>query len=105
MRTTISKSEFKNSLRKQLFWDIDFSNLDVDHARRLIIERVSTEGDINEFSLMIKYYGKEKVADEAKKIGFLDNKTLSYLSYVLNVPKSDFKCYIKHRSKQIHWNS
>jgi len=100
----ISKSELKKGLRKELFWDVDFEKLDVDKAVRLVMERVVSEGNLQELKLLFAYYGEKKISEMIVNIGFLDNKTLGYLSHILNIPKSKFKCYTKKPLNQNYWN-
>jgi hypothetical protein len=45
----IGGKEKKIRLRRSLFWDVPASALDLDKNRRLILERVFTRGNIEEF--------------------------------------------------------
>ena len=95
---------FTLNISKNLFWDIDLGNFDDNKNKRLIIERVFTMGDLSDIKEVIQFYGLETVKQEIIKAGYLDNKTLSWVSNFLNIPKATFKCFIKKQSKQIHWN-
>ncbi|MCF6367011.1 MAG: hypothetical protein L3J35_12520 [Bacteroidales bacterium] len=92
------------NLPEQLFWDININTFDENKNKRLIIERVFTLGDIAHVKELIKYYGIEIIKQEIVNVGFLDKKTLSWLSLFLEIPKNKFKCYTKIQSNQIHWN-
>ncbi len=98
------KSTFKSGLRPALFWDVDFNDLDVDRAVRLVIERICSEGNLDEFFSLFEYYGRDLIADKVIEAGYFDNKTLNYLSLVLSLPKTKFKCYMKKQSCRGHWN-
>jgi hypothetical protein len=80
-------------LRKSLFWDVPENNLDLDKNKRLILERVFTRGNIEEFRLVNMHYSKEVIRETVKKIGSLDNKTLRFLSRVYQIKPDEFKCY------------
>ncbi len=95
---------FTLNIPNKLFWDIDLSNFDDVKNRRLIIERVFMYGDISDVKEIIKFYGIKTIKKEIIKAGNLDNKTLSWLTIFLNIPKIKFQCYIKRQSNQIHWN-
>ncbi len=90
-------------IRKELFWDINFDNLDPLRHRRLIIERVLSFGNLQEFRTIMKYYGREIVRDEIKKVGYLDPKTFQFAVSFLKIPKKEMKCYILKQSRLQHW--
>ena len=45
-------------LRKELFWDVNINNLDMNLHKRLIIERVFSLGNLKEFRTIMEYYGR-----------------------------------------------
>lgn len=91
-------------IRKQLFWDVDFSELDEHKNRRLIIERIFSLGNLQEIKLVIDYYGKKNVIDTLCNLNYLDQKTLNFLSVIFNISKNKFKCYIRKQSINQYWN-
>ena len=91
-------------LSKRFFWDMDLNKMDDDKHKRIIIERVLTIGDIGDLKKLVKTYGLEVIIQEVKNAGYLDKKTLNWLSLVFKIPKSDFRCYTKIQSNQVHWN-
>jgi hypothetical protein len=78
-----------------MFWDIDLNRFDIERNKRLIIERTFTMGSKVELRFIIRYYGLAVVKNEIVKAGYLDGKTLTWVSLFLNIPKNKFKCYIK----------
>lgn len=92
------------NLPESLFWDININSINENTNKRLIIERVFTLGDIAHVKKIIKLYGIEIIKQEIVNVGFLDKKTLVWLSLFLEIPKNEFKCYKKTQSNQIHWN-
>ena len=92
-------------LRNTLFWDIDPGALDSFRSRLLIIERVLTRGNMEEFKQMKEFYSLDELRQTVVKIGYLDPRTLNFISTYLDIPKEDFLCYRKKLSTPLHWNS
>jgi hypothetical protein len=95
---------FTLNISKKLFWDIDLSNFDNIRNKRLIIERVFSMGDLTDIKILIQFYGVETIKQEIINAGYLDNKTLSWVSDFFNISKTKFKCFSKKQSNQVHWN-
>jgi hypothetical protein len=91
-------------LRKELFWDIDFNSLDPELHKRLIIERVLTLGNLDEFFVLLKIYDHKTLIDNIIKIGYLDPKTMSFVISFFKINKKSLRCYTKNRSTTQHWN-
>ncbi len=89
---------------KHLFWDLNIKTTDINKSSTIIIERVFNRGDIEDFRNILAYFGIEKIKKEIIKAGFLDKKTLNYVSTIFNIPKTKFRCYSKIQSSQTHWN-
>jgi hypothetical protein len=48
-------------IRENLFWDVSKESLDPEKNRQLIIERVITRGNIDEFSGLLHFYGMRQI--------------------------------------------
>jgi hypothetical protein len=83
---------------KYLFWDIDISKLEIERDKEIIIERALTIGLDKDEYLLFKLYAMEDIKRVVKNIKCMDKKTCNYLSFRLNIPKEDFRCY-----KQKQW--
>jgi hypothetical protein len=92
-------------LRNTLFWDVDNGSLNATRSRALIIERVLTRGNMEEFKQLKEFYSKDELRQVVVKIGYLDPRTLNFISTYLDIPKEDFLCYRKRLSTPLHWNS
>jgi hypothetical protein len=92
------------SIRHELFWDIDLSRFDQEKNARLVVERVFRYGNIQELKTILNYYGRKKISELITEAGYLDRKTLSFASLLLNIPKEDFRCYRKKLSPDTHWS-
>ncbi len=95
---------FSLNISEKLFWDIDLHNFDTNRNKRIIIERVFSMGDLSDIKEVIHFYGLEIIKREITKAGYLDNKTLTWISNFLNISKTKFKCFTKKQSNQVHWN-
>ena len=95
---------FTLNISKNLFWDIDISKFDNIRNKKLIIERVISMGDLSDIKILIQFYGVETIKQEIINAGYLDNKTLSWVSNFLNISKTKFKCFAKRQSNLVHWN-
>jgi hypothetical protein len=86
-----------------LFWDMKRQGFDFDQNRLLMIERVCSRGLEKDWREMIRYYGWETVKKEVVRIGWLDGKTLSFLSCIFDIPRERFKCYKNRRFQKSYW--
>ncbi len=80
-------------LRTSLFWDVRPGAIDPERNRRLIMERVFSRGNIQEFRDIQAVYSREEIKSTVVQIGTLDKKTQVFLSKNYSIPISDFKCY------------
>ena len=94
---------FPFNLRPELFWDIDFKNLDAEDNKQIIVERVYSYGKLSELKSVERYYGKEKIVYLIKKIGYLDPKTFEFVVSYYQLNAEDFLCYTKKQSQAQHW--
>lgn len=91
-------------LSRHLFWDFNIPDLDDQKNKNIIIERVFTLGDIPEIKEVILLYGIDTIKAEIVKLAYLDKKTLQWASIFFDIPKTEFLCYAKIQSNQVHWN-
>jgi hypothetical protein len=93
----VDGKEEKIRFRRSLFWDVPASALDMDKNRRLILERVFSRGNIEEFRSVNQYYTRDEIRDAIKLIGSLDNKTLHFISKFYQIKYTELKCYKKNQ--------
>ena len=98
MKIQIGNTEIR--LREHLFWDIPHDFIDPEKSKRLIIERVTTRGTMDEFRQVLNFYGQKEFLQTIKQIGYLDNKTVNYLVKIFGIRKEELKCYKPARSKK-----
>jgi len=90
--------------RRELFWDIDFANLNLEKHKRLIIERVITLGNLEEFRQLLVIYKAEIIRQTIMELGYLDPKTMNFVISFFEIDKNQLRCYTKKQSTQQHWN-
>ena len=91
------------SFSKNLFWDIDETELDIQQNRRFIIERVLTRGRMSDWWSLIQLYSFDVIKIEVVQIRYLDNITLNFCSTFFHLPKTAFRCYNQPQSIQQLW--
>lgn len=94
----------KIPIRKELFWDIDTNNLDVNTHKKLIIERVLSYGNMDELKFILNQYNTNTIKEAIKKIGYLDPKTYHFVLSYFNLSKDQLRCYTRRQSAKQHWN-
>lgn len=72
--------------------------LDLRRNRQLIIERVFSRGNIEEFKQIINYYPENEIRKAVVNIGTLDKKTLNFISGIYHIKPEEFKCYTGKQS-------
>jgi len=92
------------NLSRVIFWDTNYDSIDWDKKARYVIARVMMYGTIEDWNAIKSYYGFDVIKKEMLQERFLDKKTLSFLSLILNIPKEEFRCYKMAQSSQKHWD-
>jgi hypothetical protein len=77
---------------KALFWDISMESLDLEEHARFIVGRVVSRGSVEEWNLLKKIYGKERIKHEALSIRYLDKRSISFLSAYFGLERTRFRC-------------
>lgn len=73
------------SFRKALFWDVHRKHLDLKNNQRLIIERVFSRGNLDEYAQVVNYYSEKEITEVVTRAGSLDKKTLNFISNTYNI--------------------
>lgn len=90
---------------KFLFWDVDLNGFDLNKYQTFFIQRVLEYGKITDWNLIKELYGMDAIKEASLNARSLDAVTLSFVSTIFNINKTEFRCY-KHR--QLYptlWNS
>jgi hypothetical protein len=87
-----------------LFWDVDIAKIDMSRNKKWLIQRVLEYGLLNDWQIIYKYYGIEEIAQISINLKDLDNKSVSFISVLANIPKENFLCCTTKQSNPKHWN-
>lgn len=87
-----------------LFWDVKREDIDLDKNRAYVISQVLEYGLLNDWKLILSYYGMEQIARTAMNLRSLEKKALSFISQLSGIPKEEFRCYTYQQSMPQHWN-
>ncbi|MDR0725000.1 MAG: hypothetical protein LBF59_03195 [Prevotellaceae bacterium] len=93
----------KLSFSKNLFWDADLSELDIEKHAPYVVGRVLDYGSWDDWLLICQYYGMDKIKSIALGIRSMERKSLSFIATATNTPENQFRCYKLLQSKNLHW--
>ena len=91
-------------LSAHLFWDVDRVKIDLEKNKKWLIQRVLEYGLLKDWLIIYKYYGISKIAQIAMQLKELDDKSLSFISLLSDIPKESFLCYTTKQLSPRHWN-
>lgn len=94
-----------NDFSQHLFWDVDLNGFDLEKHKSHLIQKVLEYGFINDWNLLKELYGLETIKEVSLNLRSLDAVTLSYLSAIFNVDKTEFRCYKNRQLFPNLWNS
>lgn len=98
----MNKKENIEKLSPVLFWDIDKEQADLDKYPSFFIQRVLEYGNLNDWKILLNYYGKNRIASICKSLRTLDKRCLSYICTITNTQKEDYRCYHMTQLNQAH---
>ncbi|KFF01426.1 hypothetical protein IX39_06130 [Chryseobacterium formosense] len=90
---------------QHLFWDVDLAIFDLENYKEFMVGRVVEYGKLKDWELLKSLYGKQKIKDISLNLRSLDAVSLSFLSTIFNIDKSEFRCYKHRQLVQNYWNS
>ncbi len=93
-----------NQFSNHLFWDIDKAHVNLRQHKSQIIFKVVEFGFLSDWELIKELYSKEEIVEVVTNLRTLDKRTHSYLSLVLNIDKTKFRCYTQQQSSPNFWN-
>ena len=77
----------------RIFWDVDFSNLDLDRDSSFIITRVFDRGDVPDIRNCRRYFGDEVITKVLLEAKHLSKHRLYLASAITEKPITHFRCY------------
>ena len=92
------------NLSPHIFWDVDVNSIDMEKNGVFVLQRVLQYGLLKDWLIIKSNLGLEKMKSIAVQIPTLDDVSLSFLSNLLHIEKSEFRCYKNMQSNQNYWN-
>jgi hypothetical protein len=92
---SIQAQELLMQLTKEVFWNCDINKFDYLRDKKFIIERIIDAGLENDEIIMWRLYSYDDIKNVALNMENLDEDIVTYMSFVLKVKESEFKCYKK----------
>ena len=99
-----SLSTGRKEYRPSLFWDIDMTQWDDEKMKQFIIQRVVERGWPDDWCIMIDRYGISEIRNTLKKVTYLNNIDIRFVSVIFNIPQKEMICFKRRRSRHEHWN-
>jgi hypothetical protein len=88
---------------RHLFWDTDVNTIDIHKHKEAIIERVVERGSWKEFKEILQFYGRDDVIATLKKVRWLSDKTMHFVSGYFEIPLEKLRCYTQRQSSPKHY--
>ena len=97
-------SSLISNLTPHIFWDVDIKTIDLEKNGVFVLQRILQYGLLKDWLLIQSVLGSDKLKSIAVKIPSLDDVSISFLSNLLHIEKSEFKCYKNRQSNQNYWS-
>lgn len=91
-------------LSPHIFWDVNVVALDFEKSKEQIIYKVLEFGILKDWEIIKNVYGLEIIKQVSLEFRSLDVVTLSFLSNLFQIEKSNFRCYKHKQLSQNSWN-
>ena len=85
----------ETKLSDYLFWDVNIEKLDLKKDSDFIIERILSYGNEHDVNIMFTLYKKRKIKKVIRQLDYLNENSLGYFCFLLNMNKRRLKCYGK----------
>lgn len=88
----MSAQECMMAFSPGLFWDVDWSKLDMDQHARFIVQRVLEYGFYKDWRVILGYYGLNRIVSTAQQFRTLDPRALAFLCALSSTSKEQYRC-------------
>ena len=92
-------------LDMKLLWEYDLTKVDLSAMKSTVVQRVVERGWPEDWYFILNFYGVDGVREAIKKIAYLNDKDMYFVSHQFGLPLNEMKCYEKKQSVKQHWNS
>ena len=97
---TAPQVQSKPDIKKRVFWDVKYDDLDFEKDRFYIIEKVMNYGVWSDFLALIRFYGEDTIKKEIVKSAYLKKDVLNFICVYFNLKPSQFQCYNRRQSNR-----
>ena len=97
-------SSLITSFSPHIFWDVDVQSVDLEKNGVFVLQRVLQYGILKDWLLLKSIMGAENIKALAVQLPTLDDVSISFLSNLYKIDKSEFKCYKNKQSNQKYWS-
>ena len=97
-------SSLITSFSPHIFWDVDVQSVDLEKNGVFVLQRVLQYGILKDWLLLKSIMGVENIKALAVQLPTLDDVSISFLSNLYKIDKSEFKCYKNKQSNQNYWS-
>jgi len=101
----MSNKDCLSKFSKNLFWDVDASQLQMNAHAAYIIQRVMEYGQMDDWRLINRFYGLDKIVNVCQQLRTLDPVCLSFLCTISHTKPEQYRCYHFRQSTPTPWNS
>ena len=101
----MSSKECISQFSQNLFWDTDPAELDLNQYPAYVIPRVLEHGNMDDWRLLNRFYGLDKIVEVCKSLRTLDPVCLSFICAISHTNIEDYRCYHFRQSCPTPWNS
>jgi len=78
-----------------LIWEYDISRFDYQAMRPVVVQRVVERGWPTDWYAILNIYGIEGVKETIRAIPYLNEKDMTFVSVVFDIPFNEMKCCSK----------
>jgi hypothetical protein len=90
-------------LSKHLFWDTPLEGIDVEKHKGFIIQSVLEYGLMEDWNLILAWFGISKIGALVTHFRSLDPKALAFIVNITGLPIKNFRCYTTKQSINSPW--
>jgi hypothetical protein len=93
-----------NDFSPHLFWDTDPDQVDLEKNRTWLVRRVLEKGLWSDWKLLLQLLGKDQIRTAIQNMRHLEDRATSFACAVLNLERSELRCFTQKSSQSIPWN-
>jgi hypothetical protein len=80
------------SLSPHLFWDVRVEEVDFQRHAAWLVRRVLESGDRSDWQELVRFYGKERLAEIVTGLRSLQPKAFAFCRAWFDLPAAVFRC-------------